>query len=84
MQVHKPGCEFGLCAKYVHISCMPMVARKVELLTFNNFSCDEYDEEYMLVRLSHNYIPQEFNNSEALDMVPFHDPLFLMRPCTMT
>ena len=33
---------------------------------------DEYDEDYMLVRLSHNHIPQEFNPSEALDMVLFH------------
>ena len=34
---------------------------------------DEYDEDYMLVRLSHNHIPQEFNPIEALDMVLFHD-----------
>ena len=33
---------------------------------------DEYDEDYMLVHLSHNHIPQEFNPSEALDMVLFH------------
>ncbi|KAL6199957.1 hypothetical protein ACLB2K_029739 [Fragaria x ananassa] len=29
---------------------------------------DEYDKDYMLVSLSHNHSPQEFNPSEALDM----------------
>ena len=52
-----------------------------ELQTFDNFACefdtepiyDEYDEDYMSVCLSHNHIPQEFNLSEALDMVSFHN-----------
>ena len=79
MQDQRPRGDFGLC-EYVHVPCMSLVARKVELPTFDNLACDfdtepicdEYDEDYMLVHLSRNHIPQEFSPSKTLDMVLFH------------
>ena len=77
MQIPKPKGDFGLWAKYVHVPCMPLVAKKIELPTFIDSACgfdtyptyDEYDENNILVHLSPNHMPQEFNPNKALDKV---------------
>ncbi|KAL6129154.1 hypothetical protein ACLB2K_072507 [Fragaria x ananassa] len=44
---------------------------------------DEYDKDYMLVCISYNHSPQEFNPSEALDLVPFYDQCVAIADETM-
>ena len=73
----------GVTLQYTWSPCMPVVAKRVELPTSVDSAFDfdteptydEYDENYMLVRLSPNHMPQELNPSKALAKVNRDQPV---------